>query len=41
MRVRDFETEVWLPVPPEVVFPFFADADNLDVIRRPGCTFAS
>ena len=26
MRVREFSAELWLPLPPEELFPFFADA---------------
>jgi ligand-binding SRPBCC domain-containing protein len=32
MKVREFKTELWLPLPPEALFPFFADAGNLDAI---------
>lgn len=32
MREREFQTELWLPLPPEELFPFFADAGNLDAI---------
>jgi len=39
MRVRDFHTELWLPLPPEKLFPFFADAGNLDAITPPWLDF--
>ena len=32
MRVHEFQSQFWLPLPPEELFPFFADAANLDVI---------
>lgn len=32
MRIREFQSELWLPPPPEKLFPFFADAANLDAI---------
>jgi ligand-binding SRPBCC domain-containing protein len=32
MRVRWFESHVWLPLSPKELFPFFADAGNLDAI---------
>src|SRR5512132_2679445 len=35
MRVHEFQTELWLPLPPEKLFPFFADAANLDAITPP------
>jgi len=28
MKNREFKSEVWLPLPPEELFPFFADAGN-------------
>ena len=39
MRIHEFHTELWLPVPPEEVFPFFADAANLDAITPPWLYF--
>jgi hypothetical protein len=34
-----FHTELWLPVPREKVFPFFADAHNLETITPPWLNF--
>jgi hypothetical protein len=39
MTTHVFETELWLPVPREKVFPFFADARNLEVITPPWLNF--
>ncbi len=32
MIVRNFTSELWLPLPPAKLFPFFGDAANLDAI---------
>ena len=39
MTTHLFETELWLPVPREKVFPFFADAHNLETITPPWLNF--
>lgn len=39
MTTHIFETELWLPVPRETVFPFFADARNLEAITPPWVNF--
>lgn len=39
MRVHEFRCELWLPLPPEEIFPFFADAANLDAITPPSLHF--
>jgi ligand-binding SRPBCC domain-containing protein len=39
MRVHEFQTELWLPLPPEELFPFFADAANLDALTPPWLHF--
>jgi ligand-binding SRPBCC domain-containing protein len=39
MKIHQFESALWLPYPPQKVFPFFSDASNLDVITPPWLHF--
>ena len=35
MRIREFTAELWLPQPPDRIFPFFSDPANLDLLTPP------
>lgn len=39
MRAREFRCELWLPHSPDELFPFFANAGNLDTITPPWLHF--
>jgi hypothetical protein len=39
-HAHEVEYEQWVPQPPEVVFPFFADAHNLETITPPFLRFS-
>lgn len=39
MRVHEFQSELWLPLPPAELFPFFADAANLQALTPPWLHF--
>jgi len=35
MRIHEFQSELWLPLPPEQLFEFFGDAGNLNALTPP------
>ena len=39
MTIHEFQFELWLPLPPAELFPFFADAANLDALTPPWLHF--
>ena len=39
MKVRQLQSELWLPRPVAEIFPFFADAANLEVLTPPWLKF--
>lgn len=39
MRVREFQRELWLPLSPDELFPFFANPGNLDALTPPWLHF--
>lgn len=39
MTRHKFQSELWLPRPPDGLFPFFADAANLDALTPPWLHF--
>ena len=39
MKEHRFECELWLPLKPEKLFPFFSDAANLDAVTPPWLHF--
>lgn len=39
MHIREFSAELRLPLPPDELFPFFANAANLDALTPPWLNF--
>ena len=36
MRIREFHAQLWFPLSPEELFPFFSNAANLEPLTPPG-----
>jgi len=39
MPIQEFSAELWLPLPPDELFPFFANAATLDALTPPWLNF--
>jgi ligand-binding SRPBCC domain-containing protein len=39
MKIREFKSELWLPLDPAELFGFFSDASNLDALTPPWLNF--
>jgi ligand-binding SRPBCC domain-containing protein len=39
MKIRELSRELWLPRPPEEIFPFFGEAANLEILTPPWLNF--
>jgi ligand-binding SRPBCC domain-containing protein len=39
MKIHEFKSDLWLPLPPEKLFQFFADASQLQAITPPWLNF--
>ncbi len=39
MKIHEFKSEIWLPLPPKELFGFFSNAANLDALTPPWLNF--